>query len=557
MSKPTIRRLSDITKNEKFARNIYRTELDKVAIATDLTACRKPVWISCFFDGTGNNYKEDGNGAMGASKQKYSNIAKLGKFAHTEKDVKNRTYAIYAQGVGTPFLEIGDSGGGLDKATGMASAAKGQKRIDWMLNKLKARIDAHMPHVNQINVAVFGFSRGAAQARAFVRQLAEQCYHQADDQLIWTKSGGYIAPKLVIYFLGIFDTVASTGYGGSRLESALPYVLTPITVLGPAFGGVLHAIDDGGHAEWANDLRIPSYVRFCEHYVAAHEVREKFPSDSIRVNQATDANCRETMYPGAHSDVGGGYDDMNQEGRANELSRIPLCNMYLSAYAAGVPFNPPEQVLEEAGGLFEITGELERCFNAYMKHISADNRLETQVISHMNAYYHWRWGRTERQRAARKEREAMIAKGQTIMYATPDKYMTITDAEWEKDVQNIAEKRTGLFRSSTEPVEDAIYEAWKGKLRKSMPVAERKSFDDFFDRYVHDSVAGFKNQMTDSHIGFIEFSRWTRNRQYFMGKRGKKFLYWRYEGAKPESSGVREAMSTPKEGSADGQSAVA
>ncbi|WP_051958272.1 T6SS phospholipase effector Tle1-like catalytic domain-containing protein [Janthinobacterium sp. RA13] len=547
MSNPTIRRLSDVTKSERLARGIYRKELEKCAKESD---CRKPVWISCFFDGTGNNFKKDGNGSLASSKVKYSNIAKLGKFAHTAEDEKNKTYAIYAPGVGTPFPEVQDSGDGIDGALGMASAAKGQARISWMLKEFKMRVDKHMPHVNQINVAVFGFSRGAAQARAFVRQLAGQCYQQGDG-LIWTKSGGFIQPRLVIYFLGIFDTVASVGFGGSRLESDLKYYL------GPVWGGVMYLADEGGHAEWAADLRIPPYVRFCEHYVAAHEVREKFPSDSIRIDQATDSNCRETLYPGAHSDVGGGYDDMNQEGRSNELSRIPLCNMYLSAYAAGVPFKSPEEVLQEYGSLFNISSELQGCFDTYMKHVSADKRLEKQVISHMNNYYHWRWGRTERQRAARKEREAIIAKGQSVMYATPDKYMTTTDSEWERDVQNIAEKKTGFFRSATEPLEDAIYDAWKGKLRKSMSVAERTLFDKFFDRYVHDSVAGFKNQMTDASIGFVEASRWSRNRQYFMGKRGKKYLYWRYEGSKPELGGVKEAMLVPKEASAGGDTAIA
>ncbi len=44
----------------------------------------------------------------------------------------------------------------------------------------------------------------------------------------------------------------------------------------------------------------------------------------------------------------------------------------------------------------------------------------------------------------------------------------------------------------------------------------------------------------------MEASRWSRNRQYFMGKRGKKFLYWRYEGDRPETQGAKEAMLMPK-----------
>lgn len=535
MSKPVIRRITDLSKHEQAARSIYRTELGRVETARDMSQCRKPVWITCFFDGTGNNFDQDGGGSNVEESVKYSNVCKLWTFAHPQNDVVNRTYSLYATGVGTPFSPVGDTGGGIDKALGMSAARKGQDRITWMLSQLKMKVDTHVPHVNQINVAVFGFSRGAAEARAFVRQLAAQCYQQGDE-LIWTKSSGFKQPRLVIYFFGIFDTVASVGFGGSRLESSLKYTL-PLSM-----GGVLAVVDDGGHAEWASDLRIPKYVRFCEHFVASHEVREKFPSDSVREDQSMPSNCRETFYPGAHSDVGGGYASQAQEGRSNELSRIPLCNMYLSAYSAGVPFYAPTEVLSRAGALFNISTELQACFDVYMKHVKDDYLLEKQVMAHMNIYYHWRWGRTERRRAEQKAQEALKAKGQQVMSATPDAYMSITDSEWEEDVQNIAEKKTGFFRSSTEPLEDVIFDAWKGTLRKSMSPQERALFDKFFDRYVHDSIAGFKNQMADSHIGSVEESRWARNRQYFLGKRGKKFLYWRYEGKRPEDAEARQAM---------------
>ncbi|KQQ33262.1 hypothetical protein ASF61_09180 [Duganella sp. Leaf126] len=75
-----------------------------------------------------------------------------------------------------------------------------------------------------------------------------------------------------------------------------------------------------------------------------------------------------------------------------------------------------------------------------------------------------------------------------------------------------------------------IFDAWKGTLRKSMATSEREAFDHFFDRYVHDSVAGFKSQLSEAGLSFVEASRWTRNRQYFLGKRDQTFLYWRYEG---------------------------
>lgn len=127
----------------------------------------------------------------------------------------------------------------------MSAANKGESRIRWMLAALKVRIDAHMPTVSQINVAVFGFSRGAAQARAFIRIFGEHCERRGND-LIWTKSGGSPSyPKLEIYFLGVFDTVASVGFGGSRAEKRLRKNLMRFL---PGIGFMLYLIDDGGHS---------------------------------------------------------------------------------------------------------------------------------------------------------------------------------------------------------------------------------------------------------------------------------------------------------------------
>lgn len=552
MVKPTLRSLDSVTPAEHSVRSINRARLGD--IKTSLISCKKPVWITCFFDGTGNNYIDDGNGSIIESEVSYSNVAKLWAFAHPRVDVGNRTHSFYIQGVGTPCLEVGDTGGGIDKATGMSSANKGQARIDWMLQRIKVTVDSYMPTVSCINIAVFGFSRGAAEARAFVRQIAQQCKQQGGN-LFWVNSGGAPSlPKLTIYFLGLFDTVASVGFGGSRLEKALGFSASStiiVPVLGPLMAGAIRAMDCGGHAAWANDLRIPAYVQQCEHYIAGHEVREKFPCDSVRENTLLPSNCREIVYPGSHSDVGGGYRTGEQEDRSNELSRIPLCNMYLTAYAAGVPFFHPVTVEKNGGLLFKIRDELKACFDVYMRTLPAADTLERQVISHMNAYYHWRWGRTLRQRERLKAqmiKPPLENRFDTPTSArTPDRFFRITDREWEEDVEEIAGKKTGYIRRRTMAHEDVIFDAWKGTLRKSLSDEDRKAFDLFFDRYVHDSVAGFKNQLSDTWISAVEWSRWARNRQYFVGKRGEKFLYWRYDGLHPASASAEVALlATPE-----------
>lgn len=439
----------------------------------------------------------------------------------------------------------------------MAAAHKGELRIRWMLNELKAHVTAHMPFVNQINIAVFGFSRGATQARAFVRMLAETLAYQQGGELIWREASlHHKQPKVVVYFLGIFDTVSSTGFGGSRLEKATPALVTagssillpgPIgTVVGGTAGGTLSRIDKGGHAEWAKDLRIPSYVTLCVHYVAAHEVREKFPSDSVREDAVVPANCVEQFYPGMHSDVGGGYPWLCQEDRTNELSRIPLNNMFIEAWKAGVPLKPISEVLASAGELFEITPDLEAAWNAYMGvhgKVAAgsppsNQKLETQVIWHMNRYYQWRAGRRRRLRDGRLSPSSGV-----------DPYMKITDEEWSKDLLSVAESRTGWIRHSVHAHEEAMFEAYTGKWLASLSPSARQAFDRFFDRYVHDSIAGFKLQMKEASVAlfYTEMSRWSRNRQYFMGKRGEDFLYWRYEGWTPEHSATKTAMSEKPE----------
>lgn len=545
---PTLRRLSDIHEGDTAARRWIRSSMDLGASAAEACkTCPKPVWFTAFFDGTGNNYGEDGSAlgqdATNPEKTKYSNIAKLAFFAQRKKtDEIPRTRTEYIEGVGTPCPKVGDSGGGLDGALGMAAARKGELRIRWMLDQLKDHVTRHMPFVNQINLAVFGFSRGATQARAFVRMLADTLAFQQGDELIWREAGlNSRQPRVVVYFLGVFDTVSSTGFGGSRAETLAAAAAFALPIIGPTAGGVLRGLDKGGHAEWSRDLRIPSYVTQCVHYVAAHELREKFPSDSVREDQTMPSNCIELFYPGMHSDVGGGYAYLSQEDRTNELARVPLNNMFIEAWKAGVPFKPVSEILASAGALFEISADLEHCWNVYMGQDDVKGtgsprpggKLETQIIWHMNRYYEWRGSRRRRLRDGRLKPPGGI-----------DPYMIGTDEEWGKDIVNVAQSRTGWIRNSVHAHEEAMYEAFTGQWIGSLDRDTRAAFDRFFDRYVHDSVAGFKRQMKEASLAlyYTEMSRWSRNRQYFMGKRGDGFLYWRYEGWTPEYSGTQTAM---------------
>ena len=138
--------------------------------------------------------------------------------------------------------------------------------------------------------------------------------------------------------MGLFDTVASVG---------IPY-LAPFAA---------------GHMGWADGtLRLSdseAFLEHCVHMVAAHEQRSCFPLDSIRRKaNPDDPNCPSTyrngtaeyLYPGMHSDVGGGYPPGDQgkaaAGGKEVLSQIALHHMYDEAYKVGAPLQAPKDALE-------------------------------------------------------------------------------------------------------------------------------------------------------------------------------------------------------------------
>jgi hypothetical protein len=224
-----------------------------------LPKCSGQVFVGLFFDGTGNNRETDFIKSP-KPERKHSNIVRL---FHTFPEPEKRPghYRIYVPGVGTPFPEIGDRGMGWSATAGAAAAWRSEDRIVWglfqlinaphqyatnapliqpdqlktivgnvassgtpaamrrvvlntWLDKLAAALKGRKPVVEQINLSVFGFSRGAAQARTFVNWLFEVCHQDG---------GGWTLAEipLRVQFLGLFDTVASVGVANLRDDGML------------------------------------------------------------------------------------------------------------------------------------------------------------------------------------------------------------------------------------------------------------------------------------------------------------------------------------------------
>ena len=331
--------------------------------------CRLYPKLSFFFDGTGNNMYQELE--KPEHEQALSNVAKL-YLAAINDPAGQGAAPRYFSGVGTPFhvprrvpgyfaeLLRDDRGG----AAGLGLGVGGQTRIDAAIAEFEMILGEdwspearqHMPF---ISLAVFGFSRGATEARAFVRKLLSRCVDKSG-QRCWVDQNLWRIP-LRITFMGLFDTVASVG--------------------GPAL-----------HLDWGAELAIPPEVEQCVHYIAAHEVRQAFPLDSVRVDRSYPANCEEVVYPGVHSDVGGGYEP-DVQGRSNLLSCIPLRHMYAKALEAGVPLLSLDKLQADRQAYFSLPDDepIVKLYQDYMASLSsAEPEVEALIQVHRRLLFQWR-----------------------------------------------------------------------------------------------------------------------------------------------------------------------
>ena len=352
--------------------------------------CMKIVTVTLCFDGT-NNHEPSDSLALPSTTTNVARLfhASLGG-SGSESEEREGFYRYYMQGVGTEFKEIGEF---KPDSQGLTMSTGGENRINWGLTRLidalkrassKSRLKNHdayalvqkmgtsltedalgasifkssytrrreilaqplaelesqidaahkaksIPKIMAVRLFVYGFSRGAAEARAFATWLEALTKVDVEGDSCYLLAG----LPIKIVFMGLFDTVASVG---------IPY-LAPFAA---------------GHMGWADgSMRLSdseTFLEHCVHLVAAHEQRSCFPVDSIRRKaDADDPHCPSTyrqgtaeyIYPGMHSDVGGGYPPGDQ-GRAAEgghlvLSQIALHHMYSEAYKIGAPLQAPSK----------------------------------------------------------------------------------------------------------------------------------------------------------------------------------------------------------------------
>lgn len=471
-------------------------------------ACETCMHVGLFFDGTENNARSD------KPQRQHTNVARLFECYRDERE--RGFFPEYIPGVGTPFPEIGEyeksaRGAGFAigcqarviygllfllnaihrRAVGSAqlsgdeiyaicthSSMHQQRYRSIVLSGRSAELERAIAARGRITVKecfvdVFGFSRGAAEARVFCQWLTQS--------LSAGKLGGV---KVRVRFLGVFDTVASAGY---------------FSVSKGAFSD-----DADGHDEWADqeNLVIPSSVENCVHMVAMHELRKNFPLDEIGGQAVLPPHCQEFAYPGSHSDVGGGYrpgelgvsvGDSLEHGDSLKLSQIPLNHMYECALAAGVPLEK-KRASRGPYDPFAISSTLQQ---AYDRFLDVSTLAARPVKKWLQPYLIWRWQQRDNfarlnhvRRAADSDRDLLL------------KYNEI----FKEDAERIRR-----FGSQSKAKRIVLMIAQLGKL----DIGEKAAFEllddeapeilelvecsgpinpvlaDFFDTYVHDSLAGF------------------------------------------------------------------
>lgn len=423
------------------------------AKASPVADCQQEPWLTFYFDGTGNNEEID------TPTHEQSNVARLYR-TMPKNQLEMGRVTFYIPGIGTPFREIGDKGGDWKSAV----AWGGQARLDWAWEKFQTQVKKAVARANNpvnkirmIHVAVFGFSRGAALARAFAVKLQQHCDPVGAGWV--TKQGRH---PIRLYFMGLFDTVASVGVPTAarkyQAEATALARVSPWLAAVPIW--VTSSAD--GHASWASDLRIPAMALRCVHHIAAHEIRNSFPLDTLLEGGRYPSNTVEVVYPGVHSNVGGGYRP-GEGGRLSSpfgmLSAIPLQAMYDEAYKAGVPLRSLETLKRAEDPVIRdfypstkeesaVRQTLIRRFNHYMKAVGQGAAPVGQLVAaHMKMYFRWRIIDVGRKQIAAQ-------KGQKDQTANR---LSASEAQWRQERAN---KQAALDKVESE--------AWGHELKATM-----------------------------------------------------------------------------------------
>lgn len=261
----------------------------------------------------------------------WSNVARMSESCSSD-------YGIYIEGIGTEDYQSDANSGFAFGSGDTGIRGKVRKGCEEIVNRIKKKL-GNKDHVEVLTLDVFGFSRGAAAARNFVYEINKKKYEAKSKTYskrkvnvtfyrdedgkdvpvkdlparghlgLKLKEAGITVDRIIVRFLGIYDTVSSHHPGFS---------------VKPNFSNDIEELH-------LDDI---TAARKIVHFIATDEHRENF--DLTNVAYDKDARGRrqvpvyygeEKTFPGVHSDIGGSYLSEQEWVREIETSWTSLNNL--------------------------------------------------------------------------------------------------------------------------------------------------------------------------------------------------------------------------------------
>jgi len=313
------------------------------------------VRVSVFFDGTGNNMFNTRAGLHGRGSQdgsfgnEYSNIAKLSNYLTLQNNERDYHFSVYVEGMGTLHDNVDDDVGTTATGAGMAFGTGDRGIVNRVTNAirrifLEIRNLGHGTNreITNLWIDAFGFSRGAAAARHFVHRVFSVYQGSSSLRTFVThrNHGNFIINELKIKFIGLYDTV-----GSFRVHGVI---------------GALGSIEDDPQELHLHFTPHIGDIDKVVHIAAADEVRLNFPLTDI-----TSAGGKGTtiFVPGAHSDVGGGYNNVSHSRNGRRESNLHVYRIAIESPSILNAEDVRRKLLDEKNRLIRLgyyqTGELE------------------------------------------------------------------------------------------------------------------------------------------------------------------------------------------------------
>lgn len=273
----------------------------------------------------------------------YTNIALLEPLynAKQQLDANEYAYRIYVTGCGTD-RDITEGDSLIGKATGKWSKTDVIQKVTDAVNAIKSKL-IHFSKASEVSIKyhIFGFSRGAAEARILANILSKDTTTEELVKQITkcvTKKGVNIQliqnqKSVQIPFVGLFDTVPSIG-----------------------INKIVKDFESNIREYGLNVLAETNDVVNIFHICALDEYRSNFALTPITPKSG---KLLEIYLPGTHSDIGGGYSvGKSKSGflKSKKLPSFPL-------KSGSVVYEISEEALKDLGW-YKTGDKLQKTLNA-------------------------------------------------------------------------------------------------------------------------------------------------------------------------------------------------